>query len=555
MASRIESSLESGSRSEETVTASSSSSPIISSRSESQLAREASPANELAARIREQGASSQNYGSDEPNRDTRESDADAQIAEGDEEQGKEKGDGDDGDGDDVEVEGEEEGDEGGGEEEEEEDAEGRTRRKGSKRKGNIENRLLRIESQMTPERLAEMRALHRFSPGVILRSPGPGDRPWQAPEGWVALYEAWFSQCHLWVPLPRLLTDYVDRRGVAFTQLLPAGIWFMIAALVFGIEVGVNFDWRFFEEMTLVQKNNSIHDQNINFGAFPDNYWTDVAKLQSFGIQHWPEVHSQRVRAAITRIRLGEELITIPEKQLRWPVQVNAPNLAARLRGRKKKSSVVSQGASASRSESQATAPRLEGNILQREEELAPQHEELAPLPEGGILPDSGVIHEGESGGQTENLDQVETRVEVQQETQQTDDVTAEAVRSAARSMKRGKKKEKKKKNDVGASRLAEQEVGVEAPRSQDRKKKHVAAEANVGEEVTRGEVSKRTKVSPTGAELTQEIDWSFQFDYDNRDEPFVNNKDKCAMLFGMIRGSTSGVPAGEDAVFKDMTS
>ncbi|XP_024014034.1 meiosis-specific protein ASY2-like [Eutrema salsugineum] len=558
---RIESSLESGSRSEQEASGSSSSSPEVSSRYNTQSDRSESSLVELADRVRSDGAS--------PRGETATS---LQIVPFEE-------DGRDGRAvEHVEEEGEEEDDQGG---EEEQDEEARPRRKGSKRKGAIKNRLENIPSQMTVQRLEEFRSRYGFR-GELM-APGPEDRPWLAPEGWVTLYEAWFSLCHLWFPLPRLLMDYVDRRGIAFSQILPAGIRFMVAALLFGSEAGVDVDWRFFEEMTNVQKNNSIPgtytikarkdcslvypvnrtpsweasffyakvdealvvdttrvfrsewsrniDRNVQLEAFPENYHQNLQKIRAVGIQHWPDIHRRRVEAAITRITntswrrensLRERAIAMA------PIQVNAPSLAARLKA--KKSGSKDRGPSASR-------PAHTDPVPAREEvEVVTQRDvNLEVATESGVEVQSAE-------------DQVSTR--------QVDDEADETMQSARREEKKQKKRkrgERKRKEEAEAARLAEKKKVAEAKAKG--KKKKSSGDGDDGGQVGAEAVSKRLRVDPAGDDKAKEIDWSFKFEYPESSEPFVNNVDKCAELFGMIRGSTSEVPPGTDGAFKDMAS
>ncbi|XP_024004979.1 meiosis-specific protein ASY2-like [Eutrema salsugineum] len=390
-------------------------------------------------------------------------------------------------------------------------------------------------------------------------APGPEDRPWYAPEGWVTLYEAWFSLCHLWVPLPRLLTDYVDRRGIAFSQILPAGIRFMVAALLFGSEAGVNVDWRFFEEMTNVQKNNSIPgtytikarkdcslvypvnrtpsweasfffakvdetlvvdtsrnfrnewsdsiDRNVQFRAFPENFHENIQKIRAIGIQHWLDIHRRRVEAAITRITNASWR---REKQLREraiamsPIQVNAPSLSARLRANRR---------------SRLVEARRDSDLVEDRAQT--------------VEPEVGAQEEGQAVAEGP-------------------DETARRARKEAKKLKR-KEKKKKDKDEVETTQLT---GGVNQPEVDESAAKEGSRKRTSGEVVAGGdreEPGKRSKVDPTGDGRAPEIDWSFKFDYPESGVPLVNNADKCAELFGLIKGSTSEVPAADDAVFKDM--
>ncbi|XP_024006098.1 meiosis-specific protein ASY2-like [Eutrema salsugineum] len=434
---------------------------------------------------------------------------------------------------------------------------------------------------MTAQRLEEFQLRYGFR-GELM-APGPEDRPWYAPEGWVTLYKAWFSLCHLWVPLPRLLTDYVDRRGIAFSQILPAGIRFMVAALLFGSEAGVNVDWRFFEEMTNVQKNNSIPgtytikarkdcslvypvnrtpsweasfffakvdetlvvdtsrnfrnewsdsiDRNVQLGAFPENFHENIQKIRAIGIQHWPDIHRRRVEAAITRItnaswrrenQLRERAIAMS------PIQVNAPSLAARLRANRSSGGNKSRESPAqSDRPTQATAPQIVNEVEARRD--------------SDLVEDRAQTVEPEAGAQEEGQAVVEGP-----------DETARRARKEAKKLKR-KEKKKKDKDEVETTQLT---GGANQPEVDESAAEEGSRKRTSGEVVTGGdreEPGKRSKVDLTGDGRAPEIDWSFKFDYPESGVPLVNNADKCAELFGLIKGSTSEVPAADDAVFKDM--
>ncbi|KAF3511017.1 hypothetical protein F2Q69_00004018 [Brassica cretica] len=61
--------------------------------------------------------------------------------------------------------------------------------------------------------------------GVIeARIPGEDERPWTVPDGWLCVYDFWFTEYHLWFPLPRLLLAYCDEHLIALAQLTPAAI-------------------------------------------------------------------------------------------------------------------------------------------------------------------------------------------------------------------------------------------------------------------------------------------------------------------------------------------
>ncbi|KAF8108212.1 hypothetical protein N665_0113s0002 [Sinapis alba] len=84
---------------------------------------------------------------------------------------------------------------------------------------------------------------------VEVRMPGLNERPWTVPDGWVCLYDFWFSEYHMWFPLPKLLLAYCDERRIALSQLTPGSIRNVVGALVLAAECGVHMSLYFLEEI------------------------------------------------------------------------------------------------------------------------------------------------------------------------------------------------------------------------------------------------------------------------------------------------------------------
>ncbi|KAL0824702.1 hypothetical protein Bca101_048379 [Brassica carinata] len=72
------------------------------------------------------------------------------------------------------------------------------------------------------------------------RLPGEDERPWTVPDGWLCVYDFWFTEYHLWFPLPRLLLAYCDEHLIALAQLTPAAIQNIVAALFTAADIGVH---------------------------------------------------------------------------------------------------------------------------------------------------------------------------------------------------------------------------------------------------------------------------------------------------------------------------
>ncbi|EOA23141.1 hypothetical protein CARUB_v100036992mg, partial [Capsella rubella] len=87
-------------------------------------------------------------------------------------------------------------------------------------------------------------------PGIEILIPKSRRRPWDAPEGYICLYEDFFSDCGLWFPLPQFLASYCARREIAFSQLTVASVRNAVGLAILAAAAGVVVDLDLFEEFT-----------------------------------------------------------------------------------------------------------------------------------------------------------------------------------------------------------------------------------------------------------------------------------------------------------------
>ncbi|XP_056864127.1 meiosis-specific protein ASY2-like [Raphanus sativus] len=94
----------------------------------------------------------------------------------------------------------------------------------------------------------------RDAAGVTFIIPRSDQRPWSPPKGYQCVYESYFEgDTKLWFPIPRLITAFTMRRGVALSQFLN-GAWRLAVALtIIGAEAGVPLNVRAFEELVSVK--------------------------------------------------------------------------------------------------------------------------------------------------------------------------------------------------------------------------------------------------------------------------------------------------------------
>ncbi|XP_013678476.1 uncharacterized protein LOC106382936 [Brassica napus] len=91
--------------------------------------------------------------------------------------------------------------------------------------------------------------------GVIeARIPGEDERPWMVSDGWLCVYDFWFTEHHLWFPLPRLLLAYCDEHLIGLAQLTPAAIRNIVAALFTAVDIGVHISICLFERIAHITR-------------------------------------------------------------------------------------------------------------------------------------------------------------------------------------------------------------------------------------------------------------------------------------------------------------
>ncbi|XP_024015966.1 meiosis-specific protein ASY2-like [Eutrema salsugineum] len=90
-------------------------------------------------------------------------------------------------------------------------------------------------------------------PRIIIQIPEPEERPWDAPEDFICVYEAYFREAGLTFPLPRLLFAYCNRRGCAISQLQPASIVNFVGILQLGRDIRAHINVAQFEELFIMK--------------------------------------------------------------------------------------------------------------------------------------------------------------------------------------------------------------------------------------------------------------------------------------------------------------
>ncbi|KAL0846759.1 hypothetical protein Bca101_020005 [Brassica carinata] len=104
--------------------------------------------------------------------------------------------------------------------------------------------------------------------GVTFVIPRSDQRPWTPPVGYCCVYESFFGDdSKLWFPIPRLITSYCFRRGIALSQLMNGAVRIAVALMVMAAEIDVSMSVRAFEELTQTQpKPNGVYSVQMRSG-------------------------------------------------------------------------------------------------------------------------------------------------------------------------------------------------------------------------------------------------------------------------------------------------
>ena len=78
----------------------------------------------------------------------------------------------------------------------------------------------------------------------------PHRRPLDCPKGYICLFESYFTECGLWLPLSEFLTSYCCRRNIAFLQLSVASIPNAVGIVILAAQERLVVHFDLFEEVT-----------------------------------------------------------------------------------------------------------------------------------------------------------------------------------------------------------------------------------------------------------------------------------------------------------------
>ena len=97
-------------------------------------------------------------------------------------------------------------------------------------------------SKSCPNGLAAIRRFCRVPESVEFRLPEAGEVARDPPEGYFTCYEAYFLQCYLWFPIPKLIVHLLNRFNLSISQVNPCGLKHLVGILVLSYEPGITLD-------------------------------------------------------------------------------------------------------------------------------------------------------------------------------------------------------------------------------------------------------------------------------------------------------------------------
>ncbi|XP_019091071.1 PREDICTED: uncharacterized protein At3g60930, chloroplastic-like [Camelina sativa] len=103
-----------------------------------------------------------------------------------------------------------------------------------------------------------------FNSNVTILIPRADQRPWNPPEGYICLYEGYFTECRLLFPIPALISLYAQRRRISICQFVSRAICNFMAALTIAAEVRVNIGVQCFEQLSNFKLSKSLHRWEVN---------------------------------------------------------------------------------------------------------------------------------------------------------------------------------------------------------------------------------------------------------------------------------------------------
>ncbi|XP_020884664.1 meiosis-specific protein ASY2-like [Arabidopsis lyrata subsp. lyrata] len=141
---------------------------------------------------------------------------------------------------------------------------------------------LHPQSQSSIDSLNDLRRLCHIPPEVEMVVPEPYESPESGREGYCCAYEIYFKGCGLFLPLPEILLTYLNHLGIAFSQMSPNMLQYLMCTFTVAAEAGYSLGLSELLELFQARESRSsgyyalypIADRNLIDGLpLKDNAW------------------------------------------------------------------------------------------------------------------------------------------------------------------------------------------------------------------------------------------------------------------------------------------
>ncbi|KAG7594239.1 Ulp1 protease family C-terminal catalytic domain [Arabidopsis thaliana x Arabidopsis arenosa] len=156
---------------------------------------------------------------------------------------------------------------------------------------------LHPESQSTVDSLNDLRRLCHIPPEVEMVVPKPYESPESGREGYCCAYKIYFKGCGLFFPLPEILLIYLNHLGIAFSQMSPNMLRYLMCTFTVAAEAGYSLGLNELLEFFQARESRTsryyafypVADRNLIDGLpLKDNAWRKFCfffRIDSFSVQ------------------------------------------------------------------------------------------------------------------------------------------------------------------------------------------------------------------------------------------------------------------------------
>ncbi|XP_020890815.1 uncharacterized protein LOC110230910 [Arabidopsis lyrata subsp. lyrata] len=160
-----------------------------------------------------------------------------------------------------------------------------------------------FKSQSTSASLGALRRLCNIPQEIEFSLPRPNESPEVVREGYCCAYEVYFKGCGLFFPVPEVLLLYLLHLGIAFPQMAPNFLRYVLSTLTVSVEAGFSLSTSkllglFRARESAAAGNQTIPGPTVDFLSF--------FRIVSEGETNWNSFTLQRIHKAGLTIKDGQ---------------------------------------------------------------------------------------------------------------------------------------------------------------------------------------------------------------------------------------------------------